>query len=76
MSELKSSILAAGGVAKASAACGVSRRAIYKWIAADALPRTEYTSETSYAQKLADAADGAFTAEWLLSVSSPKKAVA
>ena len=43
MSALKESITRVGGVAKASAICGVSQRAIYKWIAADSLPRTEYS---------------------------------
>jgi hypothetical protein len=32
-------------------ACGCSPRAIYKWIANGSLPRTDYTEETSYAEK-------------------------
>jgi hypothetical protein len=76
MSALKESIDKVGGVAKASAICGVSQRAIYKWLAAAALPRTEYTGETCYAQILAEASGGEFTAEWLLAESSPKKTAA
>ena len=56
MSVLRESIDQAEGVAKASAACGVSQRAIYKWLAAETLPRTEYTGEINYAARLAAAA--------------------
>lgn len=76
MSALKKSITKVGGVAKASAICGVSQRAIYKWLNAESLPRTDYTGETSYAKKLADASGGEFTAEWLMSEAAPKKAAA
>lgn len=31
--------------------CGVSQRAIYKWMDNGKLPRTEYTGETNYAEK-------------------------
>lgn len=76
MSALKKAIAAVGGVSAAATICDVSSRAIYKWLSAEALPRTEYTGETTYAHKLAKAAGGAFTAEWLLSEASPAKAVA
>lgn len=75
MSALKDSITKVGGVAKASVICGVSQRAIYKWIAADSLPRTEYSSETRYAYVLAAASSGQFTAEWLLSAAIPGQAL-
>ncbi|QJI28934.1 hypothetical protein HKK55_09475 [Pseudomonas sp. ADAK18] len=71
MSALKKSITKVGGVAKASIICNVSRRAIYKWLAAESLPRTEYSGETRYAHLLADASFGQFTAEWLLSEAMP-----
>lgn len=32
--------------------CGVSQRAIYKWMDNGKLPRTEYTGETNYAEKM------------------------
>ncbi|WP_064169754.1 helix-turn-helix transcriptional regulator, partial [Klebsiella pneumoniae] len=43
-------------------ACGCSPRAIYKWIANGSLPRTDYTDETNYAEKIALASGGQFTA--------------
>ena len=74
MGVLKQSIIQVGGVAKASVICGVSQRAIYKWIAAESLPRTEYSGETCYACLLAEASCGQFTAEWLLSEAMPGQA--
>lgn len=79
MSALKSSIAKAGGVANAAAACGVSQRAVYKWLTAESLPRTEYTGETNYAERLAAAArerGAPFEAAWLLAECAPKKTAA
>lgn len=76
MSALKDAITKAGGIGKASQACEVSQRAIYKWLATGCLPRTDYTGETNYAQRLAAASSGQFTAEWLLVEAAPKKSAA
>lgn len=76
MSALKDAITKAGGIGRASKACEVSPRAIYKWLASGCLPRTDYTGETNYAQRLAAAAAGEFTAEWLLAEAAPKKSAA
>lgn len=79
MSALRESIYKAGGVATASSICGVSQRAIYKWLTAGALPRTEYTGETNYAHRLAEAAaerGHPFDAAWLLAEAAPKKTAA
>ncbi len=79
MSALKEAIDRAGGVAKASVVCGVSQRAAYKWLAAESLPRTEYTGETNYAERLAAAAAARgqpFDAAWLLAEVAPKKSAA
>ncbi|WP_324731004.1 YdaS family helix-turn-helix protein [Pseudomonas paeninsulae] len=73
MGALKEAIEKIGGVTAAATVCGVSQRAIYKWLTTKSLPRTEYTGETKYAEKLAEASGGKFTAEWLLQESSPGK---
>lgn len=52
---LKDVIDAAGGPAVVATVCGVSERAVYKWLTNGRLPRTDYTGETCYAEKLAEA---------------------
>lgn len=79
MSPLKKSIDAAGGVPAVAMACGKTPRAVYKWLTAESLPRTEYTGETDYALRiaaLARARGQAFDVVWLLSQAHPKKSVA
>lgn len=79
MRPLKKSIDDAGGVPAVALACGKSPRAVYKWLTADCLPRTEYTGETHYAERIAvlAAANGKpFNASWLLSEAHPKKSAA
>ncbi|WP_285435600.1 hypothetical protein [Pseudomonas sp. fls2-241-R2A-110] len=79
MRPLKKSIDDAGGVPAVALACGKTPRAIYKWLVAGSLPRTEYTGETQYANKIAElaAARGKpFEADWLLAEAHPKKSVA
>lgn len=71
---VKQAVDFAGGAARAGAVCGVSTRAIYKWISSGCLPRTEYTGETCYAEKLAKASCGAFSAAELLEKASPSHA--
>lgn len=50
-------------------ACGVTPKAIYKWIERGALPRTDFTGETDYAMRIAVASDGRFTASEILAIS-------
>lgn len=79
MRPLKKSIDDAGGVPSVALACGKTPRAIYKWLEADALPRTEYTGETEYAQKIAELAakkGKPFDSAWLLAEAHPKKSAA
>lgn len=71
MSILKQAVSVIGGPQEAANICGVSVRAVYKWLAAGSLPRTEYTGETCHAEKLANASCGKFTAEWLLDSAKP-----
>lgn len=79
MSALKEAIQDVGGAKAAARACGVSVRAIYKWMAAEALPRTEYTGETNYIARLAQAAEAAgqpFDVERLRKIASPRRTTA
>jgi hypothetical protein len=71
MNALKKAIDAVGGVVKAAELCGVSQRAVYKWIDRCSLPRTDYTGETHHARNLASASGGEFTEEWLLQHAAP-----
>ncbi|MBW9309360.1 helix-turn-helix domain-containing protein [Escherichia coli] len=52
--------------------CGVSQRAIYKWMDNGKLPRTEYTGETNYAEKIAHASNGLFSADVILTIGRNK----
>lgn len=79
MRPLKKSIDDAGGVPVVALACGKSPRAVYKWLAADCLPRTEYTGETRYAERIAALAKAngkPFEVSWLLAEAHPKKVAA
>ncbi|NMZ26034.1 hypothetical protein HBO40_00265 [Pseudomonas protegens] len=66
---------AAGGIGAAAKACNRSYQALNKWRLAGALPRTEYTGETKYAERLATAASekgNFFDSNWLLDAVAPK----
>jgi hypothetical protein len=79
MSPLKKSIEDAGGVPVVALACGKTPRAVYKWLAAECLPRTEYTGETLYAERisaLAAARGKPFEVAWLLAEAHPNKSAA
>lgn len=65
MNAIKKAVDAVGGASSAAKLCGVSARAINKWVAAGRLPRTEYTGETHHAENLERGASGSFTAAWL-----------
>lgn len=73
MTAIREAIDLAGGPAKAAEACSVSVRAVHKWLSAGALPRTEYSGETTHAENLSTAANGKFTAQWLRENARPVK---
>ena len=50
------------GVQNVSAITHVSVRAVYKWMARDALPRTDYTGETDYAGAMSQLSNGKYSA--------------
>ncbi|GIB64809.1 Cro/Cl family transcriptional regulator [Vibrio cholerae] len=56
------------GAQKISEVCQVSVRAVYKWCERGVLPRTDYTGETQYAEKIADLSQGKYTKDELLSI--------
>lgn len=76
MQTLKEAIDAAGGVEAVAAATKLTARAIYKWIAKDSLPRSEYTGESDYSTQIATATNGKLTKEQLLDIGRPKQATA
>jgi len=57
-----------GGVSRLAEALGVSYQAIRKWERAGRLPRTEWTGETAYAEKIEALTSGRVTREQLLSM--------
>jgi hypothetical protein len=70
---------AVGGIGAAAKVCGRSYQALNKWRLAACLPRTDYTGETNYAERLAHAAEQSgnpFEAAWLLETSAPQKTAA
>ncbi|MBB3307138.1 MULTISPECIES: helix-turn-helix domain-containing protein [unclassified Enterobacter] len=68
MSELNHAIKSAG-VAEVAAACGISPRAVYKWLKKGSLPKTEFYGKTSYAEKIEQLTLGRFAAKRLLAES-------
>lgn len=71
MNPVEFAVEAVGGQTAAAKICGKSPVAIHKWVKNGCLPRTEYTKKTNYAEKLAGASSGKFTASWLLSEANP-----
>jgi hypothetical protein len=79
MTALKKAIADAGGVFAVSIACEKTPRAVYKWLASGCLPRTEYTGETRYAEKISELAKAKgkpFKAKQLLADTAPAKSSA
>ncbi|HGJ5921848.1 MAG: DNA-binding protein [Candidatus Arsenophonus phytopathogenicus] len=57
------------GISKVANACGVSDRAVYKWLKNGFLPKTEFFGKTNYAQTIQTISDGKYKAEDLLNLS-------
>ncbi|MEX5878582.1 helix-turn-helix domain-containing protein [Proteus vulgaris] len=60
------------GVAEVAKACGVSERAVYKWIDNGFLPKTEFFGKTNYAKTIQTLSKGKIKAEDLLAISQKK----
>jgi len=60
-------------VSVVASACGLTPKAIYKWIDRGTLPRTDFTGETDYAVRIASASGGKFTASEILEISKSNR---
>lgn len=61
------------GPIKVADICGISVRAVYKWRTLNSLPRTDFTGETLYSEKLSQALNGSITADEIKNLSNPAK---
>ncbi|MCE9938560.1 helix-turn-helix domain-containing protein [Serratia liquefaciens] len=57
------------GIPEVAKACGVSERAVYKWLKNGFLPKTEFFGKTSYAETIEEVSDGEYLAVDLLRIS-------
>ncbi|CAI0891701.1 Uncharacterised protein [Serratia fonticola] len=60
------------GIPEVAKACGVSERAVYKWLKNGFLPKTEFFGKTSYAKTIEEVSAGKYPAIDLLRVSREK----
>ncbi len=60
------------GIPEVARACGVSERAVYKWLKNGFLPKTEFFGKTSYATTIQEVSAGRYLAADLLSISREK----
>jgi len=60
-------------VAVVADACGISPRAVYKWLEKGSLPTTEFYGRTKYASIIEQLSDGEFSAKKLLDESRASK---
>lgn len=71
MSDLSAAIKSVG-VHSVACACGVSQRAVYKWLKRGSLPKTEFYGKTDYAIKIEKLSSGKYSASFLLMISREK----
>lgn len=60
------------GIPEVAKACGVSERAVYKWLKNGFLPKTEFFGKTDYARTIERISHGRFQATELLDLSRKK----
>lgn len=70
---LDRAVAAAGSQLRLAAMLGVRYQTIQKWRAMGRLPRTEWTGETDYAERIAIATGGKVTSRELLAKTRTRK---
>lgn len=68
-----SKVIDLAGLLPTAQTCGISYQAIRKWEANESLPRTDFTGETNYAEKLSALVDNKVTRDQLLSMKPERK---
>ncbi|CAQ85660.1 MULTISPECIES: helix-turn-helix domain-containing protein [Photorhabdus] len=57
------------GVSHVATACGVTKKAVYKWLEKGSLPKTEFFEKTTYAITIEKISKGKYLAKDLLEAS-------